>query len=284
MSIKMEETKIESQDLSEKVIAKKPYSWGPLYETLQEMIQNGDELPDEGLKKGFELFHKLDNAKTIEEICNIISQANLTKTEQLRLNSPCLDSITDSCYKFNFVVYGTLNTCLDAYIFYIENISMRCFPRLLCITGQYDKLKYLIDKNYMPENTVNLSEYIDEASRYMHYDIVNLLIDYINKIRPLNLSNIYGNALAWILDRFVFHDPVYYRAIYHCYHTDYNDWTPIVHKLVDSGANLNINSLEPLRNACEKNSVSIVKLLLEKGAVKIPTNPKYSLEVQELLK
>lgn len=95
------------------------YSWGPLYETLREMIENGDELPDEGLKKGFELFHRLDEAKSIKEVGGILKEFPLTKTEQLRLNSPCLDGIIECMKTQEPVSHAAAARNSDTYIYFM---------------------------------------------------------------------------------------------------------------------------------------------------------------------
>jgi hypothetical protein len=69
------------------------YSWGEFYNTLKEMEKNGDRIEDENLLKTFSLIEKLDNAKSEREIWDIVAANKITKYEQNRINSSCLDGI-----------------------------------------------------------------------------------------------------------------------------------------------------------------------------------------------
>lgn len=77
-----------------------PHTWGPLYETLKEMEKNGDEHKDEKLKYAFELFNKLDNAKSLLQIRNFVKHGlkKIPPTEQKRLCSPCFDGIVETIH------------------------------------------------------------------------------------------------------------------------------------------------------------------------------------------
>lgn len=238
--------------MEEKIIEKKkPYSWGPLYETLQEMIQNGDELPDEGLKKGFELFHRLDNAKGRSEVEKVLKEANLTREEQLRLNSPCLDGIIISVQKPHLPAYAIFNTCLDTCIFFSECFNKQ-YSRLACISGNQHYLKYIIETTGVVNN---LKECIEEACKFLHSEIIELLTKYIIKNKPDGYTNACSVGLTWLT-----------------YVWDYESYNclDLVEMVINAGADINYNELEPLRNAYENKNISLMKFLLQKGALPIP--------------
>lgn len=74
--------------------------WGELYDTLQEMKRNGDEIQDPLFSKAFILFDRLENAdNNIETIWQLLDEANFTETEINRINSPCLDGLY-ACRKY----------------------------------------------------------------------------------------------------------------------------------------------------------------------------------------
>lgn len=238
--------------MEEKIIEKKkPYSWGPLYETLQEMLKNGDELPDEGLKKGFELFHRLDNAKGRSEVEKVLKEANLTREEQLRLNSPCLDGIIISVQKPHPAAYAILNTCLDTCIFFSECFTVK-YVRLACIAGNYRFLKYMIETTGVVNN---LEACMEEACKYLHSEIIELLTEYIIKNKPDGYTDVCSIGLLWLTDMWSYES-------YNCFN--------LVEMVINAGADINCNDSEPLRNAYENKNISLMKFLLQKGARPIP--------------
>lgn len=257
----MDKKDTSKEKLEEKKEAKKPYSWGPLYETLQEMIQNGDELPDEGLKRGFELFHKLDNSKGIVNIYNVLKEVALTENERLRLCSPCLDGIIASIDRLNGYTYAILNTCTDTCIYYIENAYMG-FHRFICITGKHLLLKHIIEKN---EPIDTLQKCMKEACRYVHLEIIKLLTDYIIDKKPADGQLACTIGLKWLT--FVT------RSVTgnHCYFAE---------MLINAGADVNYNNSEPLKHAYNNRNIPMMKFLIENGAKTFPYVETFLKEVK----
>lgn len=152
----------------EEKISEKKYSWGPLYETLQEMVKNGDELPDEELKQGFELFRKLDEAKNFPEIRQIIYKNMLTKVQQMRLNSPCLDDIIAYVNKKNPLHEITKKGCFDSYLFFNQKKVGRHKLTTACSYGREEivRLITLQKKNRVMKTAKNALEIACEKGRY----------------------------------------------------------------------------------------------------------------------
>lgn len=83
----------------------KNYSWGELYETLNEMRKNGEEISDPILQRGLTLFLKLDRVVFLREIYELLENSlaldrkrpgdedRLTLTDINKIFSPCLDGL-----------------------------------------------------------------------------------------------------------------------------------------------------------------------------------------------
>lgn len=85
----------------------KTYSWGELYETLDEMRRNGEEFSDPVLEQGLVLLRKLDYVATLSELFDLLfaytgRDSNwlnektgfpITEMHINKLNSPCLDGL-----------------------------------------------------------------------------------------------------------------------------------------------------------------------------------------------
>lgn len=69
------------------------HSWGEFYDTLKEMKENGDTSESEQIRRIFELINKLENAKNLQEVKEVINFYNLTEIEINYINSRCLDGI-----------------------------------------------------------------------------------------------------------------------------------------------------------------------------------------------
>lgn len=151
------------------------YSWGSLYETLQEMIKNGDELPDEELKQGFELFRKLDEAKNFPEIRQIVHLNTLTKIQQLRLNSPCLDDIISYVNKRNPLCEITKKGCFDSYLFFNQRKIGRHKLTTACAYGREEIVRLIASqkKNQWMKATKNALQIACEKG---HYNIMLFLL------------------------------------------------------------------------------------------------------------
>lgn len=132
----------------------KTYSWGELYETLDEMRQNGEEFSDPVLEQGLVLLRKLDYVASLSELFDILfaytgkdykwmredKNIPITKIHIDKLNSPCLDGLL-SLRKF--YPYGWRDA--DFHLLSIETIKF-----LLCrgiITNYFYKDETYINAN-----------------------------------------------------------------------------------------------------------------------------------------
>lgn len=145
-----------------------PHTWGPLYETLKEMERNGDEHKDEKLKYAFELFNKLDNAKSLLQIRNFVKHGlkKISPTEQKRLCSPCFDGIVETVNSnrpIELIVYKypPYPQYIEAFKYYLPKLQL----------GRNNKLDL---RHYFYEN--NRIDY--EVVFYSYYSLDEFMADF----------------------------------------------------------------------------------------------------------
>lgn len=120
------------------------YSWGPFYETLQELEGLSE---NEDVEKGLALIKALEKAKTKKEIKKAIEEHPLTETQRLRMCSPCLDGILRSIVKKDPLVFIIKeNLGMDAYKYFLSPprnlVKLRL--GLACKYGRTEIVEFMI--------------------------------------------------------------------------------------------------------------------------------------------
>lgn len=106
------------------------FSWGPLYETMQELKETGDnDYDDPVMKRGFALFQTLEKAETIMQIRKAVRQANFSENEINKLNSPCFDGIIATMNNedpiLKLIVHKKFGKYVDTFKFYLRYSMFR---------------------------------------------------------------------------------------------------------------------------------------------------------------
>lgn len=147
------------------------YSWGPLYETLMEFTE---PIQDELFQRAFELFYKLDMAKNIETVIELLDQYKFTEYELNRINSLCLDgliAINNWCSNINFRPELSSDTKW-CYMSVIEFPRKDTFLYVLEKTQKYDLLLWYT----IYHNKVDLYNlYCDNISTNVSRSCISLL-------------------------------------------------------------------------------------------------------------
>lgn len=275
--------------------------WGELYDTLQEMKRNGDEIQDPLFSKAFILFDKLEEANDIQNIWQLLDEANFTETEINRINSPCLDGLyacrkykkfgtflakhIDKYYETLILVfpfmsqndaYGMIKVlCKDTstinfdrlYDFtfeicgYIFEYEFAKIVHLACEWGSYDFVQGI--RRLLKEDC-HLYHYVWRVCEKGHFDILQYLYEYYEKElkKPNKIISI--NEMLTIVCRRGYYD----MAVF----------------LVEKGANVN-HTYRTTRNILVDSIVSgnidIVKFLINNGALITSTVLDTAIECQQ---
>lgn len=217
------------------------YSWGDFYETTR----NCDDYSDEQKEK-FKVFQALDEAKTLQEIRDIVKP--LTKNQINWLNSPCLDGIKYSMKSdrpIKKIVTQNKDKYSEACRYYLfKKLDKRMLLWASC-SGLCNIVKAFIDfganVNFFSNGIVCIEgDALTCACEKGHFETVELLV---NKGANIHIYDEYPLRVACGYGRF-----------------------DIVKLLLKNGANIhakNDNSI--IRAACNGHTET-VKLLLENGA------------------
>lgn len=263
------------------------YSWGEFYETAKICSEYGEEE-----KKKFAVFEALDNAKTLQEIKEIIKP--LTEYEINWLNSPCLDgivyTITDPEKKLLEKEF------VETYKYYkertwamldLEDISRKGFTEIAKIlvkdatidkiilslqtgslNGHIDIVKMLYQ--YVPNNEYKyyyLSKCFDEATRNGHNEILEFFLDKVDKItitHALHTACVYGRTDTV---KFLLKHGANINAIERLlYCVCYSNYTEIAKILIENKIKLHENGYSETNQCCISGNTEILDMLIQYGA------------------
>jgi hypothetical protein len=198
------------------------YSWGPLYETLKEMKENGDDHQDEKLRYAFQLFEKLDKVETIVQIRKIILDGlrNISSDEQKRWNSPCFDGIVETIH-FNSPIQKILEKHpqhVEAFKYYLLRTPEKRRKELFDVIRKYDRANYVqillksvelspIDSCTIIDRSLNSLEFLREfvKCKNVHYNSTDSTISALLKFGIITVEEIcyhsyfQENAILYIL-------------------------------------------------------------------------------------
>lgn len=149
-----------------------PYSWGPFYETLQELEGISE---NEDVEKGLTLIRALEKAQTKKEILQAVKDSPLTETQRMRMCSPCLDGILRSIAKKDPTVRIIKeNLGIDAYMYFVSRKLGRPRLALACRHGRIEYVKFIIE-NIIRKNVGD--EALIWACESGFIDIVKILLE-----------------------------------------------------------------------------------------------------------
>lgn len=187
------------------------FSWGPLYETMQELKETGDnDYDDPVMKRGFALFQTLEKAETIMQIRKAIRQANFSENEINKLNSPCFDGIVATVNNDDPIVKliktKSLRKYVDTFKFYLRHSLFR-INNLIYLTSNITLVKILIEvganifqrKNRLLTKALNRGR-VDTAKLLLDHGIDihhknNMILNTVTNLKPDIIKFLIDNGI-----------------------------------------------------------------------------------------
>lgn len=195
----------------------KTYSWGELYETLDEMRRNGEEFSDPVLEQGLVLLRKLDYVTSLSELFELLfaytgkdykwmredKNIPITKMHIDKLNSPCLDGLL-SLRKF----YPYDWRDADFHLLPIETIKFLLCRGIITTKSYKKKEKFQTHKPFYivseEDEYINATHFMYELLEKGSAKLLRAIFELKNEIlcipKNFNINCITGNKDAEVFN------------------------------------------------------------------------------------